>query len=363
MLHEGESTRAEIVRVTNLTSATVSSLLAQLIADGYVEDGGQAQSTGGKPPTTLQVNRTRHGIVAVIARPRRLRGAVVNLKGETVATIDRLLDHPLAPTDIDALVTELEELTPLETVAIAVQVPGTTSGAGILESVQLGWHEVGMEDLLGSHSSTPRYLVNDADAGSIAESVCDGGADQNHVYVHLGEGIGVAVTLGGRLLQGPASSAGEIGHVRVTFDENTDVLCRCGRYGCLEAVSSLSAMLGADFSDDLEPEQVRSIVASEYRVDECRRGAETLARTLQMVCATFNIRSIIIGGAGVDLGEGFIAYLNGELSRSPGLGTGWPVARYVVSNDPFLGAAQHALAEALGVHWQRFVRLEGAIVS
>ncbi|WP_168209127.1 ROK family protein [Agromyces intestinalis] len=352
MLHDGESTRAEIVRVTSLTSATVSSLLAQLIADGYVEDAGQAESTGGKRPTTLRINRHRHGILSIVARPRRLRGAVLDLTGTIVEVIERRLDHALQPSDVDAFTTELIGSTSLHPIAIALQVPGTTNRTEVLESVQLKWENVGLDSLLGSHAGIPAFLVNDADAGSIAEGVQGGDPSENSVFVHLGEGVGIAVMLAGRLLHGPAASAGEIGHVRVQFGEE-QIRCRCGRYGCLEAVSSLAAMLGSSFSDDLEPDEIRSIVESAETRGIIELGALTLARTLQMVCATLNVRSIVIGGAGVYLGDAFIDVLNDELEHEPGRGATPPTARYAVNSDIFLGGAQYALAETLGVRWRR----------
>lgn len=59
------------------------------------------------------------------------------------------------------------------------------------------------------------------------------------IYVDYGSGIGAGVISGGNILLGANGGAGELGHTHLV--ENGPV-CKCGSYGCLEAVAGLRAL-------------------------------------------------------------------------------------------------------------------------
>ena len=55
------------------------------------------------------------------------------------------------------------------------------------------------------------------------------------LYVHVDEGVGAGLVSRGNVFRGDTGAAGDIGHIRVTDDPA--VVCRCGRTGCLDAVT------------------------------------------------------------------------------------------------------------------------------
>jgi predicted NBD/HSP70 family sugar kinase len=59
------------------------------------------------------------------------------------------------------------------------------------------------------------------------------------IYVEYGAGIGAAIFSGGRVIEGCHTSAGEFGHTRVS---TANVPCKCGSFGCLEAVAGGPAL-------------------------------------------------------------------------------------------------------------------------
>jgi predicted NBD/HSP70 family sugar kinase len=62
---------------------------------------------------------------------------------------------------------------------------------------------------------------------------------ENLVYIRVGVSIGAGLMIGGKLYGGAHEGAGEIGHT-VVFEEGPR--CRCGNFGCLEAVASAVAI-------------------------------------------------------------------------------------------------------------------------
>ena len=100
-----------------------------------------------------------------------------------------------------------------------VQLPGTTDGRRVFESVQLGWTDVPLAERFEAVLGIPVLLVNDVDAEAIAEAAREDESSGYRLFIHIGTGIGAAVTLDGELAPGPRDRAGEIGHVQVEFGE------------------------------------------------------------------------------------------------------------------------------------------------
>ncbi|OIJ34667.1 ROK family protein [Microbacterium sp. LCT-H2] len=345
----GSQTRAGIARTTGLTAATASSLVAELIEHRLIAEGEQAVSTGGKRATTLSIDAEHHLILVLVVQPTSAYLALVALDGSeverrsisyTMQTRDRVLDETVA----DVVAAYGSRL-----LAVGVQVPGTTDGRTVLESVQLEWHEVPLAERFESIAGVPVLLVNDVDAEAIAEAGLDSAPSGYRLFIHSGGGIGAAVTLDGELAPGPRDRAGEIGHVQVVFGDAARP-CRCGRRGCLESAAAMGPMLGEEFSDALDASAVRALVAraDQTLIDD---GARALARAIKLIGALLDPIEIVIGGPATELGPRFLERVRAE-SGYPARGTADVPIRYADPRvAPSAGPAQAALTAVLGVRW------------
>ena len=109
------------------------------------------------------------------------------------------------------------------------------------------------------------------------------------LVVHLGEGVGAAVTNGGALMSGATGRAGEIGHVRVVF-EGASATCRCGLSGCLESATSMSAMLGDAYTDELDDHDTSLLASTAESRERMGFGARALSRALRIISALLDPR-------------------------------------------------------------------------
>ena len=345
----GAQTRAGIARATGLTAATASSLVAELIENRLIIEGEQAASTGGKRATTLSIDADHHLILVVVIQPQHAHIALVALDGTelevrrvTYSADDR--DHVL-----DAAVASVATDYGDRLLAAGVQLPGTTDGRSVLESVQLKWEDVPLAERFERLLHAPVLLINDVDAEAIAESGRDESPEGYRLFIHIGGGIGAAVTLDGELAPGPRDRAGEIGHVQVVFgDAARD--CSCGRRGCLESASAMGAMLGPEFSDAMDAAELTAL-AARADPDQLDEGARALARAVKLISALLDPAEVVIGGPATVLGARFLDSLRSETDY-PSRGTAQVPVRYA---DPRValsaGAAQAALTSALGVRW------------
>lgn len=345
----GTQTRAGIARATGLTAATASSLVAELIESRLIVEGEQAASTGGKRATTLSVDASHHLILVLVIQSTHADIALVALDG-TEVDLRRVSYTPKERDQtLDGAVTAVAEEFGGRLLAAGVQLPGTTDGRSVLESVQLKWQNVPLAERFERILGAPVLLVNDVDAEAIAEAGMDESPSGYRLFIHLGGGVGAAVTLDGELAPGPRDRAGEIGHVQVVSGDAARP-CSCGQRGCLESAAALAAMLGPEFSDALDAPAISELVAKadQHDLDE---GARALAGVIKLIGALLDPTEVVIGGPAAVLGDRFLELVRRETAY-PSRGTARVPVRYA---DPRAsleaGAAQAALTSALGVRW------------
>lgn len=347
----GTATRAGVARATGLTSATVSSIVAELVEAGLVEHAGQADSTGGKPATSLRVRTDAVVLGAMIVRRHSIRTAVLDLEGNLLTELPRLQSATVMTVDdMRAALIGLVDAAELPLLGIGIDLPGALSDGVIIKSIQLQMHNVPLTELLADLAPCPLHLINDAHADALREYSLDPPDDETLFSLSLGTGVGGAVILGGAPHSGPRSLAGEIGHVRVDFSDDAPQ-CICGRYGCLERLVALPRLL--DLDDD---RLVDSDNASAFDLPDSARTArasQLMARALIMVCATVDARTVVINGAAPKLGPAFLSALQTNCDALSPIGTEPLKLRYATGavELPFRGAAEHVLRQTLGITW------------
>ncbi|WP_273847361.1 ROK family protein [Rubrobacter calidifluminis] len=97
-----------------------------------------------------------------------------------------------------------------------------------------------LREELGGRVGLPVTVENDANAAAWGEFRFGSGERCEHlVFVTLGTGVGGGVISHGVLLRGAQGAAGELGHVTV---QATGPRCSCGNRGCLETLTSGTAI-------------------------------------------------------------------------------------------------------------------------
>lgn len=112
----------------------------------------------------------------------------------------------------------------------------------VITAVNLGWHNVPVTRLLQAELAIPALLDNDANCAALGEQWCGAASGSRHMLMlTVGTGVGGALILDGRIYHG-LGWAGEFGHIHIAPDGPR---CNCGQIGCLETVSSATAIAAA----------------------------------------------------------------------------------------------------------------------
>lgn len=311
LFHGGAMSRADLARETALTRVTISDLVSELIADGFVAERGVREAAGpGKPAILIDLARDGHRIVGLdLSGNATFTGAVLTLDGEIVARHDVAV--PADRRDILAAVVGLARTLVADAHApvlgIGVGTPGVVDDAGVvLAAPGLGWDHLDLGTVLGEAIGVPVLVANDANAAVLAEHTF-GGAGDDIILVKVGRGVGAGLLTGGVPLRGARSAAGEIGHVTVGTDGGP--ACACGKIGCLEAwlsIPSLSSRLDAAAAPD--------------RDGLLRDAGERLGIALAPIVGALDLSEIILSGP-AELLDGTLASAAAETVRTRTLAT------------------------------------------
>lgn len=344
LFHQGAMSRADLSRETGLTRVTISDLVAELIADGFVAEMGVREASGpGKPAILIDLDHAGHRIIGLdLSGSDTFIGAVLTLDGGIVAR------REVAVPDADALVDTVVELaralvadSHAPVLGIGVGTPGVVDDRGvILTAPNFGWAGFDLEGALRGALGLPVLVANDANAAVLAEYTF-GGAPDDVLLVKVGRGVGSGLLLAGQPMRGSRFAAGEIGHVTVGTDGGPQ--CACGKVGCLEAwlsVPSLTSRLAAA-SDPAAHEGI------------LRDAGERLGIALAPVVGALDVSEIVLSGPpellGGSLAEQAVDTLRAR-TLAPSVDEGVRVRMTEQGQDIVLrGAAVMVLSGQLGV--------------
>jgi len=129
--------------------------------------------------------------------------------------------------------------------AIGVATPGTMDiPAGlILDPPNLKpWRNVPVRKYIEDTFRLPTAFQNDANAAAYGEFWVGAGKDvHSMVLFTLGTGIGCGIVIGDLIIEGEHSHGAEVGHMKIEMTNPRQ--CGCGRWGCLEAYASATAVV------------------------------------------------------------------------------------------------------------------------
>jgi N-acetylglucosamine repressor len=372
VLRTGAASRADVVRTTGLSPATVSLIVSELIESGLVNEVGEGKSSGGRPPLVLRLDDERNYVVGVKLMRHVISVALTDLRAEVVySEVVDLDPAAVAPAAVlDALGAAVENATAAAGVDLD-QVVGIGIGlAGLVDadtgicrySPSFGWSDVPVAAPIAERMGRPVLVDNDVNTLTVAEQWFGRGHGvDNFVVVTVGEGVGAGIVVDGRLYRGAKGAAGEIGHMRL---DGEDVPCRCGGQGCVEATSSDGAVRRylAEALTRGEPSAIPGHSTSSITIAAVREAAEggdgVAARALERagrnlglgiasLVNLLNPRLVILSGEGAQAGP---LRLNAALAsaRERAFGGLAEDAEFVVDSTDDLAWARGAACIVLG---------------
>ena len=370
--HPEGISRADIARAYHLARSTVSDVTARLLETEFVEEAGEAPSSGGRPATLLRFRDEAGLILGADLGASHVSVALIDLRG-------RMLDWYEEPCDVrgdpDAACAMLERFARAALRAVGSERPRLL-GLGVAiaspvdptepttfpPSVLPAWEgHTGLREV-ATRLEVPLFVDNDANAGALAELWWGAHRDVQHLtFVKIATGIGAGHIIAGRIHRGATGAAGELGHFSI---DPTGARCICGNRGCVTSLVGTRALLKqatalaqerpGSFLDGGKVTLDRLIEGALEGDSLCQEVLETAAQHLGTVLAgllnIMNPRVLVLGGGLMRAGEHVLAPIRAAV-RERTLVHSAASVRIEISalgkENVALGAATHVLDHAL----------------
>jgi N-acetylglucosamine repressor len=247
----GPLSQVEIHELTHLRRSNISGLARDLLKQRRLIEAGRSDNSMGRKRILLRLNE-EHGFFlgvgfddeAVLAAVMDLRPRILSMVRQATRLEEGMsgLAHQLLSCAHESvqqagLKTEL-------LLGIGVAGSGLVNnqeGTMVMSSTIESFQHVPLRHIFEKEFSVPVLLANFAGAKAVAERTLGAGAmAEDMIYVEYGKtGIGAGIISGGKLLHGARYAAGELGHTHMTEEGPP---CKCGSFGCLEALAGAAAI-------------------------------------------------------------------------------------------------------------------------
>lgn len=251
-----------------------------------------------------------------------------NLRAAIVSGDGQIIERQQVPLKADRLVPQVAEIVSglrginPNVAALGIAIPGLVNRQTdrVISSRDLP--STVREDLHAELTKAVGVRVeieNDANAAAYGEyKVGAGRGSRDMFYITIGEGIGGALILGGRLWTGASGFAGEVGHITI---DTEGIECECGNTGCLETLASGPSIvrrarerLFRDGTSSLSKLAVNKQFTAADVAHEANNGDDfalmMIERTgkyigtgVASVLNLLNIERIVLGGGVMDAGD------------------------------------------------------------
>jgi len=319
-----EISRSALTKKTGLTPPSITRIVDELInEDKLVKSLGVGSSSGGRPPVIVKFKNESNHIIGIDLGATYIRGCLVDLNANFISEIQ-------VPTELEKgftsiiekvikVIHKLEKRNNGHTKiwGIGIGVAGlVNSETGIIEaSPDFGWSNIDLRKELEQRLELPFFYDNSTRLMALGELNMGVNTNQrNFAVINVGYGIASGLVVDGNLLKGFSGYAGEFGHISV--DTDSSVQCKCGMYGCLEALASghRIASLGKQALADDRSEWLKelcmgneSLVTAELVATAAKKGdqvsidiydgiAEYLCKGIGVIANLLNPETVYVGG-------------------------------------------------------------------
>ncbi len=245
--HHKEISRSQLVKETKLTTPTITRIVDDLIVnDRIVKNIGFENSKAGRPSAIVGFNNKENFIIGIDLGATHIRGVLSDLEGSFLYEIQ-------VPTEIEKgfefifenvidIINKIRNrrgIDPDYIKGVGIGVAGLVNyKTGEVEfSPDFGWEGINLNLELKKRLDIPFFFDNSSRLMALGElEIGKFNNLTNFVVINIGYGIGAGFVLEGSVIKGYNGLAGELGHVLV--DYKSTVQCKCGQYGCLEALAS-----------------------------------------------------------------------------------------------------------------------------
>ncbi|MCY0878714.1 MAG: ROK family transcriptional regulator [Firmicutes bacterium] len=322
----GPLSRRRIAQYTGLTKSTVTVAVQRLFAKNILMEVGTINNGPGRPEVLLNLNPTAGYIIGAGIDVASYHVVLFDLEAHILQQYLASFEANASPREVlSRIAADVKRMKSLieerEYWGFGLSIPSVISTEGdVIYAPNLKWADVPVKDYFVNLLGEPVFVLNDADAGAVAEYFFgEGQKSELLVYLTLGMGIGGGIVVNGDLLRGTTGASAEVGHMVIAAN---GPLCSCGRRGCFEALASVRTLIeratrARDAWEWLSLDEiVNGFSAGEaWAVSAVNETVQYIAEGVTNIANIYDPDMIVLGGPLARLGPYLEHYVQSHVSR------------------------------------------------
>ena len=312
--NEDGISRAQIAEKIDVSRATVTNIVKELIGLELVQETKMGESRGGRRPMLLKLNAQGAYVIGIEWGIEAIKAVLLNFEAEIIA------ENQIKPEEyqleeyknitfnlIDNFLKKLSSTNKIIGIGLGIHGLVDPEAGKSIFTPHFDWDEVDIKSILAEKFDYPIFIDNDVRMMAAGEIWQD---RDDFIFINTGSGIGAALVFKGELHYGNNYAAGEFGHMKIT-DNGPE--CHCGKRGCLEALSSKESIVSRyQKLKDLKSKVYFDEIMKNYQKGESEAfivindALKYFARAISDLVNILNPEAVIIGGLFAEYEESLI---------------------------------------------------------
>jgi glucokinase-like ROK family protein len=323
----GNITITDLSRELNISVPKITSVVNELIQDGLINDQGKIDSTGGRRASMFGLVSDACFFLGVEVKKYYINLGLMDFN-KHIVTIKEKVPYKLENTQeslrelLNTITDFIAEL-PAEKekiLGIGINLSGRINNRTGQSYSYFHFQEEPLASLIQNEVGIRTFLENDSRAMAYGE-FCSGEVsnEKNVLFVNMDYGIGLGILIDGKVYYGKSGFSGEFGHI--PFFDN-EIICHCGKKGCLETEASGLALI-RKFKERIKQGTTSSVLKKHKNADDIKLTdiieaansedmlsiellaeiGEKIGKGLAVLINVFNPELVILGGTLSETGD------------------------------------------------------------
>lgn len=340
LLFRGDATILELSTELQSSIPTITKAVNELLADELIVDSGKISNSGGRRPSLYSIASDRTYFLGVEANRSSTSFGIENLKEEFVSielntsfVLENTYESLMEFCDrINTFISD-SQINKSYIIGICINLSGRINSKEGFSYNYFFTENRPLAEIISEKLELLVYLENDTRAmtlGEYTQGVVE--SEQNVVFLNYSWGIGTGIITEGKLYYGKSGYSGEFGHSPL-FDN--EILCHCGKIGCLETeasgwalVEQFKAALKSGRTSAISIDNTTSAIQQYHKIisgilikedslciELITKQSEVIGRALASLINILNPELLVIGGDLSQLGDFVLLPIQSSLKK------------------------------------------------
>ncbi len=246
-IYNRSSTITDLAKEMDLSVPTVTKCVDEMSDEGYVTICGKLETNGGRHPSLYGLNSESAYFIGVEVCAFYVNIGLMNFNGEMVLLKMKIPFKPKnVPENLDQLCSIVNKF--IDTISIDKKkilninfnLPGRINSDSGYSHILYNFDDRPLDEVLSSKIHGMRVTIDNDTRGMAYGEYVKGRlkSEKNIIFINVSWGLAMGIIIDGKLYKGKSGFSGEFGH---NYGYDNEIMCHCGKKGCIETeVSGLA---------------------------------------------------------------------------------------------------------------------------